>query len=311
MQRPKNSRLAEQINQEQLLIWIIRTAEFSARKIGDLTVYAKALGLEDPNFSRKKRQFGLALLTHRTIELAAAQKVLDLLTLKCKKEANNQAYFLMLKKFIDILEYAQKELELEELEEKNERHKILSSRLNVFAAISLRNKETGKETIVEQKNKREREQEKKEEVEQLQFKSEGYIAQIILQAKKPLDLMLAMNLFLRIIEGMPEEVFLERILCAVEYLDRLLFEEVDIEYFLSFLQYFAGMEEFTIIDFKQEEFAKELENLQQTHGEWIQTLQNTKLAGKSLRQFFTTTGFRREGLELLIDLLFIKVITIH
>ncbi|MHA1640283.1 MAG: hypothetical protein ACTSW0_08740, partial [Candidatus Heimdallarchaeota archaeon] len=103
MVRPKKATLIKKINEKKLLIWIIRATEFSVQRLGELTVYAKALALDDPNFSRKKRQFGIAFLTQRTLELTVAQKLLELLIQKCKKEANNQGYFLMLQKFLETL----------------------------------------------------------------------------------------------------------------------------------------------------------------------------------------------------------------
>ncbi|MCF2142302.1 MAG: hypothetical protein K9W42_01190 [Candidatus Heimdallarchaeota archaeon] len=307
--RPKKAPLIRKINEKKLLIWIIRASEFSVQRLGELTVYAKALSLDDPNFSRKKRQFGVAFLTQRTLELTVAQKLLELLTQKCKKEANNQGYFLMLKKFLEILEYAQVQLDANTLETEPEEKEFDSNKLQVFNKLTLNIKELDKEIIVNAATAPDREE--KENRTLRQFENRKIKAEAMLQGEPPQDLDLAMDLFLRILERLPKEELQTRIVAAVEYLDRLLFEKVDIEYFLSFLQYFISMEEFTISEFKKEELNAQLKNLQETHGEWIKCLVTAEFTGKSLEHFFEVTGYRREGLELLIDLLFIKIIAVH
>ncbi|MHA1773007.1 MAG: hypothetical protein ACTSXO_02645 [Candidatus Heimdallarchaeota archaeon] len=309
MVRPKKATLIKKINEKKLLIWIIRATEFSVQRLGELTVYAKALALDDPNFSRKKRQFGIAFLTQRTLELTVAQKLLELLIQKCKKEANNQGYFLMLQKFLETLEFAQVQLDANALVTEPEEKEFDSNKLQIFNKLTFEFKELAKEIIVNATNTTD--QQNKQNNAPLQFGARKIKAQIELQGERPQDLSLAMNLFLRILERLPKEELQTRIIAAVEYLDRLLFEKVDIEYFLSFLQYFISMEEFTISEFKKDELIAQLKNLQETHGEWIKCLVTAEFTGKSLEHFFKITGFRREGLELLIDLLFIKIIAVH
>ncbi|RLI69162.1 MAG: hypothetical protein DRO63_01355 [Candidatus Gerdarchaeota archaeon] len=228
---------------------------------------------------------------------------------KCKKEANNQGYFLMLQKFLETLEFAQVQLDANALVTEPEEKEFDSNKLQIFNKITFEFKELAKEIIVNATNTTD--QQNKQNNAPLQFETRKIKAQVELQGERPQDLSLALNLFLRILERLPKEELQTRIIAAVEYLDRLLFEKVDIEYFLSFLHYFISMEEFTISEFKKEELIAQLKNLQETHGEWIKCLVTAEFTGKSLEHFFKITGFRREGLELLIDLLFIKIIAVH
>ena len=43
----------------------------------------------------------------------------------------------------------------------------------------------------------------------------------------------------------------------------------------------------------------------------LESLSKNNLDGKRLTHFFKETGVRREGLELLVDLLFVKIIAIY
>ncbi|MHA1743814.1 MAG: hypothetical protein ACTSV6_06155, partial [Candidatus Heimdallarchaeota archaeon] len=228
MVRPKKAPLIKKINEKKLLIWIIRATEFSVQRLGELTVYAKALALDDPNFSRKKRQFGVAFLTQRTLELTVAQKLLELLIQKCKKEANNQGYFLMLQKFLETLEFARVQLDANALVTEPEEKEFDSNKLQIFNKLTFEFKELAKEIIVNATNTTV--QQNKQNNAPLQFETRKIKAQVELQGERPQDLSLAMDLFLRILERLPKEELQTRIIAAVEYLDRLLFEKVDIEY---------------------------------------------------------------------------------
>ncbi|MBN1328487.1 MAG: hypothetical protein JXA54_03335 [Candidatus Heimdallarchaeota archaeon] len=321
---------------DNILMWIIRALDFSVRKINNQTAYAKTIMLRDPNYTRKKRQFGIAIITETTYDLKEMEEILDKIIQRCYLEGENKPYFKMLNNLLQIISkineftnglftrsteqhqiqsiifedkaIQQKPLE-EEIEDKETRFMLISNRLNILNKITISDNSSNKTHIVCAANK----------LNQIN----GNVGHLYQVASERLHLELdvrrmlhdgtidSLEILLRIIEVLPSQTYLnERILVVAEFLDRLLNEEVDLEYFLPYLQYFVSMENFTITEFKTEEFEKQFENVKETHGDWIKLLSEVDLDGKGLSEFFKLTGLRREGLELLIDLLFVKIIAI-
>jgi hypothetical protein len=333
--QPTSYEFPQNLELEQFLMWIIRATEFSVRKIEKNTVYAKTLALRDPNFNRKKRQFGIALVTNTTIELDKAEAMLDQIISHCKKDSDGKPYFKMLSSLLqtitDFPNYMtvskdsslkntkknQIQLLLHEEEEKTQHNEksqdkqflLMSNKLRVFNKLTLIDKETQTKTIVSL-------------VEgfskvndlvgrQFAWESSRYSILVDLQYDAPEGLEIGADLLLRIFDALPSgKILNERLLVAVEFLDRLLDEKVDIEYYLPFLQYLVSMDNFTITEFKTKAFTEQYEKMKETHGEWIKCLNEVELDGKKLSDFFKLVGVRREGLELLIDLLFVKLIAI-
>ncbi len=333
--QPTNYEFPPNLELEQFLMWIIQASEFSVRKIEKQTVYAKTIALRDPNYSRKKRQFGIALITKRTIELDEAELILDRIIDHCKKEGDGKPYFKMLygllqtigsfptyitiakKNLMKKSKTKQKQMLLLEEEQntqvnnksQDKQFLLMSSKLRVFNKVTLIDKETETKTIVSL-------------VEgfskvndlvgrQFAWESNRYTILVDLQYDVPEGLENGADILLRIFDALPEgKILNERILVAVEFLDRLLDEKVDIEYYLPFLQYLVSMDNFTITEFKTEGFEEQYEKMKETHGEWITCLKEIELDGKKLSEYFKIVGVRREGLELLIDLLFVKLIAI-
>ncbi len=321
---------------EQFLIWIIRATEFSLRKIEKETAYAKTFALRDPNFIRKKRQFGVALITRETIELDKAENILDKIINHCKEEGDNKPYFKMLdvllKTISDFSGYITKAKEdstnrsikkqkqitlLKEEEEKppqsdiqqEKQFLLMSNKLRVFNKVTIINKQTQTKTIVSLVEGFS----KVNDLigQQFAWESNKFIILADLQYDAPDGLEYGADILLRIFESLPEgKILNERLLVAIEFLDRLLDENVDIEYYLPFLQYLISMENFTITEFQTEIFVEQFEKMKETHGDWINCLNNSNLDGKKLSEYFKIVGIRREGLELLIDLLFVKLIAI-
>ncbi len=96
----------------------------------------------------------------------------------------------------------------------------------------------------------------------------------------------------------------------MEFLDRLLLEDVDIRYYMPFSQYLIAMESYTISEFKNEEIEEQITNFKETYGEWVECIIGKEFDGKKLAEFFLVTGITRESLELLIDFLFVKLVAI-
>ncbi|NPE08286.1 MAG: hypothetical protein GNW80_08395 [Asgard group archaeon] len=333
--QPMNYEFPQNLELEQFLMWIIRASEFSVRKIEKQTVYAKNIALRDPNFARKKRQFGIALITKTTIELDEAELILDRIIDHCKKDGDGKPYFKMLSGLLQTIgsfptyitvvkenllkksKTKQKQMLLLEEEENTDVNDIsqekqfllMSSKLRVFNKVTLIDKENKTKTIVSL-------------VEgfskvndlvgrQFAWESSRYTILVDLQYDAPKGLERGADILLRIFETLPaNKIFNERLLVAVEFLDRLFDEKVDIEYYLPFLQYLVSMDNFTITEFKTEIFDEQYEKMKETHGDWIYCLKNVELDGKKLSEFFKVVGVKREGLELLIDLLFVKLIAI-
>jgi hypothetical protein len=333
--QPTTYEFPQNLELEQFLKWVIHSSEFSVRKIEKDTVYAKTISLRDPNFTRKKRQFGIALITKTTIELDKAEIILDKIISHCLKDSDGQPYFKMLKGLLQTItnfpnylsiskesssrtkKKKQKQLLLHKEEKKaqnNEKSQekqflLMSNKLHVFNKLILIDKKTQTKTVVSL-------------VEgfskvndlvgrQFAWESNRYTILIDLQYDAPNGLEIGADIILRIFDALPSgKILNERLLVAVEFFDRLLDEKVDIEYYLPFLQYLVSMDNFTITEFKTEMFNEQFEKMKKTHGDWIKCLKDVELDGKRLTEFFKIVGVRREGLELLIDLLFVKLIAI-
>ncbi|MHA1354053.1 MAG: hypothetical protein ACTSR1_02615, partial [Candidatus Heimdallarchaeota archaeon] len=82
---------------------MIRAKEFSVRKLNTHTVYAKTISLTDPNFSRKNRQFGIAIITSVTIEIEEAEQIINNIFSESIEKCNNQSYFKMLNGLLEII----------------------------------------------------------------------------------------------------------------------------------------------------------------------------------------------------------------
>ncbi len=147
--------------------------------------------------------------------------------------------------------------------------------------------------------------------EQLEFATEKYAVRVEMTSSLPDDLQFGLEIFSRIIEPLSTLQGNEyRLLVGTEFFDRLLAENIDIHYYLPFIQYLITMEKYTITEFRNEEFMNHLPDLMETHGEWITCLNNSELDGLPLTKFFNIVKVKSDGLEFLIDLLFMKLIKI-
>ncbi len=333
---PKNYNFPEGVDFDSILMWILRASEFSARKIIEQIAYAKNISLDDPNFNRKKRQFGFAIISKELIELKKAEQYFNKLIQEIQIKANNKSYFKMLNELIEATNLfqnlvneltdvrIQEQLSIKSEDEQNisknnsliegtnqyEQFLLMSKKLLVFNKVKIW--DIKKEAIfiissVEGFGKIDR-----DIGEIIEITTNSFKYYIDIRDYHPLELDQGFELLSKIFESISDDnQNNQRFVIAIEFLDRLLYEQVDIEYYLPFLQYLVAMEKYTITEFQNEEFNKQLHNLKETHGEWIQSLSNENLDGKKLTDFFRITGIRREGLELLVDLLFIKIIAIY
>jgi hypothetical protein len=331
--QPASYEFPQNLELEQFLMWIIRASEFSVRKVEKNTAYAKTISLKDPNFARKKREFGVALITKETIELEKAEFMLDRIIDICKKTGDGEPYFRMLKGLLETISSFPKHIAISRKEsvsntrkrqkqtllvkeesyqkkiQKENQFLLMSNKLRVFNKVTLIDKQTQIKTVVSLVEGFSKVNDLVGQ--QFAWESKRYTILVDLQYDAPSGLEHGADILLRIFESLPTSKILnERVLVAVEFLDRLLDENVDIEYYLPFLQYLVSMENFTVTEFQTEVFVEQLEKLQETHGDWITNLKNVNLDGKKLSEFFKVVGVRREGLELLIDLLFVKLIAI-
>ncbi|NHJ47471.1 MAG: hypothetical protein FK733_06775 [Asgard group archaeon] len=333
---PKDHVFQRDSELDSILMWILRANEFSVRKIGKLTAYAKTISLDDPNFQRKKRQFGLAIITEKTIELDIVESIIDKIIKLAKKKANNKPYFRMLHELLEIIASTQKAISgIEEPQVKEqlqpkistevvksqpttpatgidnfEQFLLMSKVLQSFNKVTIVDKKMENKIIVSSVDVFGKVDKIIGEISEIE--SKRYIFQVDIKGFIPKELAVGFHILSRILEAIPiENNVNERFVVAIEFLDRLLIEQVDLEYYLPFLQYFISMENYTITEFLNEEYEKQLSNLQETHGEWIKSLSGANLDGKRLPEFFKITGVRREGLELLVDLLFVKIIAIY
>jgi hypothetical protein len=333
---PKNHVLQTDEELDNILMWILRANEFSVRKIGVLTAYAKTISLHDPNFQRKKRQFGLVIITEETIELKTIESILNKIIKLAQKEADNKPYFRMLHELLKIItstqevvsgveEYQTKQtlqpiISVNDISSKNlmpakdidnfEQFLLMSKVLQSFNKVTIVDKQKENKIIVSSVDVFGKVDKIIGEISEIENKR--YIFQVDVKGFVPKELAIGFHILSRILDAIPlENNVNERFVVAIEFLDRLLLEQVDLEYYLPFLQYFISMENYTITEFLNEEFDTQLSNLQETHGEWIKCLSGVNLDGKRLTDFFNITGIRREGLELLVDLLFVKIIAIY
>ncbi|NHJ03990.1 MAG: hypothetical protein EAX90_04150 [Candidatus Heimdallarchaeota archaeon] len=331
---PQNYDLSSISSREDFLMWIIRASEFSVRKIDDFTAYAKAISLNDPNFSRKKRQFGLVVISKLTFDIIEAEMMLNSIIEKCKKNSDNKSYFKMLNELLQIInDYKPPEKIIAEkifqtknefLDQLNLDQKftsiikkedtkkdipflIVSEKLQVFNKVRINTKEDSFNLIIGKSSTFNNFTSK----QQISISSEKISMEVILQHNTPPGLQTGLEILIRILDTIQNlEEIVDRIIVSIEFLDRLLFENVDIQYYLPFVQYLISMESYTITEFKIEDFEKQFVDFQDTHGDWINCLIGQNLDGKKLTDFFKLTGIKREGLELLIDLLFVKLIAI-
>ena len=309
---------------------MIRAKEFSVRKLNTHTVYAKTISLTDPNFSRKSRQFGIAIITSVTIEIEEAEQIINNIFSESIEKCNNQSYFKMLNGLLEIISnddpFTEKDFVKDQkkqilndkvekpaknpfLEKVNQRV-FLSEKLSQIKSVKLTSQKEEYNVVIRQSLKSEPNQVSKQG-EQLEFATEKYAIRVEMTSSLPDDLQFGLEIFSRIIEPLSTLQGNEyRLLVGVEFFDRLLAENIDIHYYLPFIQYLITMEQYTITEFKNEEFANHLPDLMTTHGEWIDCLNNNELDGLPLTKFFRIVKVKRESLEFLIDLLFMKLIKI-
>jgi hypothetical protein len=328
---PKDFTFPTEVEIDQILIWILRASEFSVRKVGEYTAYARTISLNDPNFQRKKRQFGLAVITKETIKLEIADKILNSLLNLAQKRGNNQPYFKMLHILLEITGNAQEaiiknneaskqpqdkkaavmEQEPQVIQENQfEQFLLMSNRLKTFNKVAIIDKQRKVKTIISSADIFGKVDKIIGQLEEIP--TNRFVFQVDINGLIPQEIVDGFNLMSRILNTLPDNENLnEKLIVAIEFLDRLLTEELDIEYYLPFLQYFTVMANYTITEFSTEEYEKQLPSLQETHGDWIKSLSGINIDGKRLTDFFKITGCRREGLELLIDLLFMKIIAIY
>jgi len=100
---PAENHFAREEELEKIAMWILRAIEFSVRKINNQIIYAKTIELNDPYFPRKKRQFGIALLSNETLEMNRAEFLIKKILEKCKLESDNKPYFRMLCGLLEVI----------------------------------------------------------------------------------------------------------------------------------------------------------------------------------------------------------------
>jgi hypothetical protein len=336
--KPKNSLLPEKITQTEVFIWVLRSETFSVKKIDSYTAFARGLELRDPNFSRKKRQFGLAIITQNKLTIQQAESLLEDMIKKSVKKGNNKSYFRMLQGLFEVVEEAteiigkvknDKEYEssgipvskndiqakatksetLQDTSTEMKKINLLSNRLSVFKKMIVNDRRSNMSylignTQVIKNNERQGEQ-------LLGISLKKMDIQVEMRGSMPEGVQHGLDIFSRIIGAVPStKMDKKRLLAGAEFLDKLLLEKVDILYYLPFFQYLMGMENYTITEFKKEGFERQFNDLRETHGGWIDCFLDKDLTNESLSDFFAETGTRREGLEFLIDLLFVKIVTI-
>lgn len=295
------------------------------------TVYAKTISLADPNFARKNRQFGLALITSVTIELDEAEEIINSIIEESQERCNNQSYFKIISGLLEIISkegaFTKKKTKQENKISDNEKRKcvlpvkeavfdkvnqrvFLSEKLSQFKSVKFTSKIEEYSVVIRQSLYSEINQADKQG-EQLEFATGKFAIRVEMTKGLPEDLQFGLEIFSRIIETISAIQGNEyRILVGVEFFDRLLAENIDIHYYLPFIQYLISMDQYTVTEFQNEEFKNQLPDLMETHGEWINSLNDCELDGQKLTKFFDIVGIKREGLEFLIDLLFMKLIKI-
>ncbi len=326
---PKNFQIPNETNDENLLMWILRANEFSVRKIGKQTAFAKAISLDDPNFPRKKRQFGLGLIAQPTIDLMEAEKILDLIISTSKKISNNKPYFKMLNglltsiaNFIIPSEFSNSEtlspqerkpmsrIQNEIILKQETPRMLISNKFNVFQKVVISSKQSNY-TISIGNKETSLELERNTSHKEMSISTEKMKIDVVVQKDIPENLQIGLDIFSRILDVVIDISNIEnRVVSSLEFLDRLLLEDVDIHYYMPFSQYLVAMEAYTISEFKNEEIEDQIANFKDIYGEWIECIIGKEFDGKKLAEFFTVTGITRESLELLIDLLFVKLVAI-
>jgi len=299
------------------------------RKLNTHTVYAKTITLADPNFSRKNRQFGIAIITSVTIELEEAEQILNNIISESLEKCNNQSYFKILNGLLEVIskensftenvttrnsdkKRSKKEAPAKNpfLEKVNQRV-FLSEKMTQFKSVKFTCKKEEYNVII-RKSLNSETNEVNNQGEQLEFATGKYAIRIEMTTSLPDDLQFGLEIFSRIIENFSTLQGNEyRLLVGVEFFDRLLAENIDIHYYLPFIQYLISMEKYTITEFNNEEFSNHLPDLMETHGEWINCINDTELDGQKLTSFFEIVKIKRESLEFIIDLLFMKLIKIY
>ncbi|MEA2070176.1 MAG: hypothetical protein U9O98_02705, partial [Asgard group archaeon] len=323
----------------EFLLWTIQAKEFSVRKINSATAFARQISLIDPNFKRKKRQFGFALITKETIALDLAEKLLQILIFKIKQKGNYQPYFRMLKNISRILEEEYNKIITElknkgikDIEEssnvkmsitetlskftdsnrtikKFQRKQLPSSRLLVFQKVAIYNKTLNKKIIIG--SKKSTKQWKNNSKQTFEMNKDEMIIRTQMWNGLPKLLSEGLEILGAILIHSPPKAFTPiRLLIAIEFLDKLLYEKIDIQYFLPFIQYLLVMEGYTITYFDMQAVNANLVALQKTHGSWVSCLIQQTFQDQPLTYFFEKTQLSREALELLIDLFFMKIIRI-
>ncbi|MFW9923256.1 MAG: hypothetical protein ACFFDW_08235 [Candidatus Thorarchaeota archaeon] len=333
-QQATNNQLLKMNFKEEFLMWILRATDFSIKKFNDQVIYAKSIELSDPNFQRKKRQFGLALISDNSLTITKAENLLNDLIQNCKERSDNQSYFRMLNGLLTTInsqdftlqkvalmegrkesKIAAKVIDEENCEDENSAdiigeipHLLISNKLQLINVAEIRTAEPKITVLIGHPEAYEDNSKGKKKLSQT---FENIEICIELQDKIPEGIYEGLTILAKILNAKENiEDITDRILVGIEFLDRLLLENVDIEYYLPFLQYFIAMENYTLSEFDEEEYTSQLPNLSETHGEWISAILGKKIKGEKLSKFFALTGNKREGLELLIDLLFIKIIAI-
>jgi len=246
------------------------------------------------------------------------------------EKCNNQSYFKILNGLLEIISnegsFTNREIKEEKVPESIRNRKespaknpflekvnqrvFLSEKLSQLKSVKFTSKKEEYNVVIRKSLNSETDQTVKQG-EQLEFATNKYAIRVEMISSLPDDLQFGLEIFSRIIETLSTLQGNEyRLLVGVEFFDRLLAENIDIHYYLPFIQYLISMEKYTITEFKNEEFTNQLTDLMETHGEWINCLNNNELDGQPLTKFFDIVGVKREGLEFLIDLLFMKLIKI-
>jgi hypothetical protein len=350
MTRPMNFFLPKTTVLNDFLMWVIRAEDFSVRKIDELTAYAKALKLYDPNYSRKDRKFGFVYVCNPTIPLSDAETLLDDLIKKSIRRSNKQPYFKLLKGLIETLQEAkprelfqlcqQTEKDLkEQVKESNKNKanndkksvmagaierkngiisqseannviKISTNRLHIFNRVIITDKLTEVSYIIGRPDTLKRPEEpvgKEFEITTGRIK-----VRVDLRGGIPTGLQKGLEILNQEIDGIPlGGLAKERLVVSVEFLDLLLWEQADIQFYTPYLRYILAMDYFTIKEFNQSQFQEHFQSLCNTHGRWIECLENEPLTGQTLEQYFQITGINRQAMEMLVDLIIIKIIKVY
>ena len=257
--KPHERVIPEKKELEKILMWIIRAKEFSVRKIGKSTAYAKILELNDPNFRRNKRQFGFALITDKKLSLENAEVFVDSILNRCRIGSDNQSYFKMLNNLFLTLE-TMNDKEMEDILKAEEKWEEDINKISIETSITqyVNNKKKGHKSnllkivktifILEKKSDEEisifsnnlSEKNAEHIIEEDGYNINLTSSLVIEPTQKITD---GFKILVKIFDSLSSiKLFEDRIVAGIEYFDRLLRENVDLEYFLPFLQYMITME---------------------------------------------------------------------